>query len=202
MDNRNDHKESTLRILVVEDDENDYFLARDLLSDIGRCSITLDWVSTYETALDTIRLAEHDVYLVDYRLGERDGLQLLREALADGCKAPLILITGQEDHGVDVEAMTAGAMDYLVKGKIDASLLERSIRYGLERRRVERRLEELIVELERALAEIKTLSGLLPICSSCKSVRDDRGYWSQIETYIHERSDAQFSHGLCPTCLL
>ena len=201
MDKRNGLKERTLRILVVDDDEDDFYLARDLLSDIEGCSIALDWLSTYDAALDAIGLGEHDVYLLDYRLGERDGLELLREALANGCKAPMILLTGQDDHGIDLEAMTAGAMDYLVKGQIDATLLDRSIRYALERRRVERQLEELIVELEKALAEIKTLSGLLPICSSCKSVCDDQGYWSQIETYIHERSDAQFSHSLCPTCL-
>ena len=201
MNNRNDLKEGTLRILVVDDDEDDFFIARDLLSDIQGRSVALDWLSTYDAALEAIGLGEHDVYLLDYRLGERDGLELLREALANGCTAPMILLTGQEDHGVDLEATTAGAMDYLVKGQIDTTLLDRSIRYALERRRVETQLEELIVELESALAEIKTLSGLLPICASCKSVRDDQGYWSQIETYIHERSDAQFSHSLCPTCL-
>ena len=69
-----------------------------------------------------------------------------------------------------------------------------------ERKRSEEERERLIVELQEALARIKTLSGLLPICSSCKKIRDDKGYWSQIETYIRDHTEADFSHGLCPVC--
>jgi len=69
-----------------------------------------------------------------------------------------------------------------------------------ERKRVEKEREELIDELQAVLAEVKTLSGLLPICASCKKIRDDQGYWNQIESYIRERSDAEFSHGICPEC--
>ena len=69
-----------------------------------------------------------------------------------------------------------------------------------ERKRVEQERETLISELQQALSEIKTLSGLLPICSSCKKIRDDKGYWNQIESYIMTHSDAQLSHGLCPEC--
>ena len=60
--------------------------------------------------------------------------------------------------------------------------------------------EKLIGDLQQALAKVKTLSGLLPICSSCKKIRDDKGYWNQIETYIRERSEADFTHGICPAC--
>ncbi len=69
-----------------------------------------------------------------------------------------------------------------------------------ERKRVENEREKLIHELQEALAEVKTLSGLLPICSSCKKIRDDKGYWNQIESYISEHSEAEFSHGICPEC--
>ena len=69
-----------------------------------------------------------------------------------------------------------------------------------ERKRAEEAREKLIAELQEALAQIKTLSGLLPICASCKKVRDDTGYWNQIESYIRDRSDAEFSHGICPEC--
>jgi hypothetical protein len=69
-----------------------------------------------------------------------------------------------------------------------------------ERKKAEQQREELIRELTRALSEVKTLSGLLPICASCKNVRNDKGYWEQIEKYIGDRSDAEFSHGLCPAC--
>ena len=80
-------------------------------------------------------------------------------------------------------------------------LLQRSIRYAVQRNQVERRREELISELKVAIAKIRTLGGLLPICSSCKSIRDDEGYWNQLETYIGDHSDAEFSHGVCPQCL-
>ena len=70
-----------------------------------------------------------------------------------------------------------------------------------ERKRAEEERERLIGELKEALAKVKTLSGLIPICASCKKIRDDRGYWNQIESYIHEHSDADFSHGICPDCM-
>ena len=131
-----------IRILVVEDDEDDYVLIRDLLSETGESRFHLEWVANYDAALRAIERHQHDVYLLDYRLGERNGLELLREALAKGCKAPMILLTGQGDYAVDLEATQAGATDFLVKGGFDAALLERSIRYGIERRRAEDTLRQ------------------------------------------------------------
>ena len=190
-----------LRILLVDDDEDDYIITEALLSEIEGQSFDLTWVSSYDAALDTIKRNQHDVYLLDYRLGEHNGLDLLRKVVAEGCTAPMILLTGQGDRDVDVEATKAGAMDYLVKGRIDAAMLERSIRYAVERNRIERQLENTVNELEDALNKINTLSGLLPICSHCKSIRDDGGYWNRLETYIANHSDAEFSHSLCPNCL-
>ena len=69
-----------------------------------------------------------------------------------------------------------------------------------KRKQVEKERDRVILDLQKALAEVKTLSGLLPICSHCKNVRDDKGYWNKIETYIHKRSGAEFSHGICPEC--
>src|SRR5579863_7928966 len=138
-----------LRILIADDDEDDYVLTRDLLLRIGRPRVQLDWSPTYEGALEAIERNQHDVYLFDYHLGHSDGLQLLREALARGCKAPIILLTGNDNWETDVEAMKAGAADYLVKGHLDARLLERSIRYALERTRAQAELLEYAHEIER-----------------------------------------------------
>ena len=137
-----------VRMLLVDDDEDDYFITRQLLSDIDGPRFELGWEASYDLALAAMRENRHEVYLVDYHLGVRDGLELLREAIAGGCDAPIILLTGQGDHEVDLQAMRAGAMDYLVKGRIDAVLLTRSIRYAIQRRRVEKQREQLIDELE------------------------------------------------------
>jgi signal transduction histidine kinase len=140
--------DTPLRVLIADDDEDDYILTRDLLMRIGRPRFQLDWTPSYEGALDAIEQNQHDVYLFDYHLGHADGLQLLREALARGCKAPIILLTGNDNWETDVEAMKAGAADYLVKGQLDARLLERSIRYALERTRAQAELLEYAHEIE------------------------------------------------------
>ena len=140
-----------LRILVVEDDEDDYVLVRDLLSETDESRFHLEWVANYDAALKAIERHQHDVYLLDYRLGERNGLELLREALANGCKAPMILLTGQGDYAVDLDAMQAGAVDFLVKGRFDAALLERSIRYGIERSRTEDTLRQQLTAMNTSM---------------------------------------------------
>jgi len=129
-----------LTVLLIEDDEDDYVLVRSLLSEVPYYKFHLDWVATYDAGLEAIERGRYDVCLLDYRLGERNGLELLREAIAKESKAPIIFLTGQGDYEVDVEAMRAGAADYLVKGKIDVPVLERSIRYAIERKRAEEEL--------------------------------------------------------------
>ena len=131
-----------VRILLVEDDEDDFVLTRDLLADCRRTTFALDWTGSFEEARAAIDCNAHDLYLIDFRLGEHDGLELLRHARKAGVTAPLILLTGQGDGDVDLAAMREGAADYLVKGQIDAPLLERSIRYALEQNRTLRALRE------------------------------------------------------------
>jgi PAS domain S-box-containing protein len=120
---------------LIEDDEDDFLLTRDLLAEIPGRRFEIDWARTWDQGFDAVLRNRHDVCLVDYRLGARTGVELLQEALARGCQAPIILLTGQGEHEVDLQAMRAGASDYLVKGRLDAMLLERSIRYALERKR-------------------------------------------------------------------
>ena len=140
------------RILLVEDDEDDFILARDLLREIFRGRLQLDWLGDWDEALAAIAEARHDVYIVDYRLGARNGVDLVREATLLGSRAPFILLTGQGNRSIDLEAMRVGATDYLVKDEITAPLLDRSIRYAIERHRAERRLVEL--------AQIDQLTGV------------------------------------------
>jgi PAS domain S-box-containing protein len=145
----------TVNVLLVEDDEEDYLITRSLLSQIKPVTFALDWVATYEAALESIANHQHDVYLVDYRLGARDGLEFLQAALANGCRTPIILLTGQSNEDIDLAAMKAGAADYLVKGQIDAALLERSIRYAIERNRTLEALHKSESQLEGILGSLK-----------------------------------------------
>jgi diguanylate cyclase (GGDEF)-like protein len=127
----------TVKVLLVDDDDDDYVMTRDLFSEIEGTCYELQWVITYDQARELIKQRIHDAYLVDYRLGEHTGLDLLRDAIEDGCRAPIIILTGQGDNHLDVQAMKSGAADYLIKGQINAPLLDRSIRYAIERKRTE-----------------------------------------------------------------
>jgi diguanylate cyclase (GGDEF)-like protein/PAS domain S-box-containing protein len=138
----NDRDLRAVRILLVEDDEDDFVLTRELHGESRRTRFELDWVSSFDEALGALTRNGHDVALIDYRLGEHDGLELLHHARDLGVTAPLILLTGQGDGDIDLAAMRAGAADYLVKGQIDAPLLERSIRYAIEQSRTLQALRE------------------------------------------------------------
>lgn len=131
-----DTEQEPVRVLLVDDDEDEYIITRRIISEIVGRKHLLDWAGNYAQGLNMIAENRHDIYLIDYRLDERTGLDLLREAMANECTQPMILLTGQEDREVDIEAMKAGAWDYLVKGRIDAPALERAIRYTLEHKKV------------------------------------------------------------------
>jgi phosphoserine phosphatase RsbU/P len=152
---------SAVRLCLVDDDEDYYVITRDLLADIPSYDFAVTWISTFERALEEIPRSSFDVLVFDYNLGAKNGLDLLRQVLAAGLRAPVIMLTGQGDHTIDLEAMKAGAADYLVKGKIDAVQLERSIRYCMDRfatmeqlRASRDSLRQTTQQLEAALASI------------------------------------------------
>jgi signal transduction histidine kinase len=142
-----------VRVLLVDDDRDDYLLTRDLFAEIPEGRFKLDWVSDYQSGLAALCAGEHDVYLIDYRLGAKTGLDLLAEARERGCTSPVILFTGQSMWEVDLAAMEAGAADYLEKGRLDATLLERAIRYALQQRKYEADLEAKVRERTAELAK-------------------------------------------------
>lgn len=123
----------TIKILFVDDDEEDYVIARNLLAKIEGGSFHMEWEASYTAAVETIKEWRHDVYLIDYRLGEQSGVDLVRLVAESDCNAPAIMLTG--DHRVDIEATRAGAADYLVKWSMTPAGLERAIRNALERKR-------------------------------------------------------------------
>ncbi len=206
-------EDENINILLVDDDEEIYLWIQDLLEDAEiygwvknilcdseTASFKIDYSPTFDKALRVIKKAKHHVYLIDYQLGDKNGIDLLQKAIASGCKAPIIMLTGRGDISTDHTAMMTGAADYLNKYQLNAEVLEHSIRYALERKQIYKEQEKLISELQEALVRVKKLSGLLPICSYCKKIRNDKGYWEQVEQYIEEHSDVDFSHGICPDC--
>ena len=145
------------RILLVDDDEDDYILTRAMLSEARGDRFLLDWAGTYAKGLQAIRASlpgsPYDAILVDYDLGASTGLDMIAEAAALGCQAPIILLTGHGSYEVDLAAMKAGAADYLSKSEVSAPLLERSLRYAIEARRIEDALRQAQDELERRVQE-------------------------------------------------
>ncbi len=119
-----------LRILLVDDDEDDYILTHAVLNECYGDQVEVEWVSSYEPAKAALLSGRHEICLLDYHLDARTGLELLRETTSRGCTTPVILLTGHNDWNTDVEAMEAGAADYLVKGQFGTCRLERSIRYA------------------------------------------------------------------------
>jgi DNA-binding NtrC family response regulator len=122
-----------IRVLLVDDDVDEHVIVSDLLRAASMEVFELTWVPTYERGLESIVAGNCDVCLVDYRLGARTGLELLREIAGQPNRPQVILMTGEGGRDVDLAAAKSGAADYLVKGELTAALLERSLRYALER---------------------------------------------------------------------
>jgi diguanylate cyclase (GGDEF)-like protein len=139
-----ENEPKTINILLIDDDHDDYLILHDDLIQIsGPLKYVLDWADSYQAGVEQIQKDEHDIYLVDYYLGVESGLDLLQEAIQAGCQKPIIMITGRSDPDTDQAALMAGATDYLVKGQITGQLLERSIRYALERNRLLNKIRNL-----------------------------------------------------------
>lgn len=122
-----------LSILLIEDDEDDFLITRDLLQDSSPIHTRLDWAQSFDTGLDALRVRQYAVALVDLRLGPDSGLELVQQARQEGITTPFILLTGQGDDELDARAIALGASDYLVKGLLDRHTLIRSIRYAIDR---------------------------------------------------------------------
>lgn len=148
------NSQATLSVLLIDDDEDDFLLTKELVEDIPGGRFKIDWASTYDEGVKAICEGTHDVYLLDYRLGAKTGIDLLREVHSRSCSGPVILLTGQGHTRTDLEALDAGADDYLEKTGLTSALLERAMRYALAQHRaaaeLERRVRERTEELAKA----------------------------------------------------
>lgn len=123
--------ETSLRILLIDDDEDDQLIVSDLLREVEQTRYTLELVLDADKGVQAAVRGGHDIILLDYRLGARSGLEVMRELTARGVRTPVIMLTGQGDPDIDRQASRAGAYDYLVKGNLSAEGLERAIRYAM-----------------------------------------------------------------------
>ncbi|MBC8402055.1 MAG: response regulator [Candidatus Marinimicrobia bacterium] len=195
------------RFLVIDDDPGDIELLRRHLEDISEGKAEITAFTEPVSALAELSYREFDLIFIDYILGEKTGLEVFLSIRDSGCDHPAIMLTGQGNESVAVEAMKAGVADYLVKGDIKLQSLHHTVVNALDKFKLkqqlaenQQQLAEKVHELQEALGQIKTLKGIIPICSYCKKIRDDENYWDQVESYISRFSEAEFSHGICPDC--
>jgi CheY-like chemotaxis protein len=141
------------------------------------------------------------VGLIDWEMPEMEGIEVCRQARALPTTVPffLILVTVRDSKQDIVAGLLAGANDYITKPFDKTELLAR-VKVGAQMVELQQTLTARVEELKEALINVKQLSGLLPICSYCKKIRDDQNYWQQVESYVGKHSEAQFSHSICPEC--
>ena len=123
------------RILLVEDDHEDFLLTRDMLRDIDGHTYALEWVDAYDQGMDALDRCEHEICLLDFQLGDRTGLEFLRDAQGRGHTVPIIVLTGQANSELEKDVLAAGAADYLVKDHTKRDQLWRALRHASERNR-------------------------------------------------------------------
>jgi len=126
-------KGNQIRIGVIDDDEDDFFIIEEYIREIKNVNFVIDWLNSYKAAIEKIKTGGYHLYFLDYRLGNETGLELLEEATAMQCDSPIVLLTGKGNRAIDIKAMQSGATDYLVKSELNSEKLERCIRYSLDR---------------------------------------------------------------------
>src|SRR2546423_11689216 len=126
-------KPPNVKVLIIDDDEDDFFITSEYLKQIQEYRLQIDWCYRFNDAIQFLHKRSYDMYFVDYRLGAKTGLDFLKEAVRLGCEEPIVLLTGKGNNDVDIEAMQIGATDYLIKTELTTDKLERCIRYSLER---------------------------------------------------------------------
>jgi len=186
------------QILVVEDQG---IVADDLRRRLTRLGYTVpDIAFSGEEAVEKAKTFHPDLILMDIRLkGDMDGVEAA-EKIHGTLDIPIIYLTAHSDRETLSRAKKTEPFGYILKKPFDERELLSNIEMALYKHQMEKKRGRLITKLKKAMAEIKVYRKLLPICASCKKIRDEEGRWHQIESYIRDHSDVEFSHGVCPEC--
>jgi len=188
-----------VRILIAEDDAVSRRLLETALSKWGyEPIVTTDGLQALEIL---VQPGAPSLAVLDWMMPGMDGAEVCRRVRSQGADRLLyiILLTAKARKQDIVQGLTAGADDYIIK-PFDRAELKARISTGERILRLQAELAARVKELELALANVKLLQGLLPICCYCKKIRNDQNYWQQVDTYIADHSEAQFTHGICPEC--
>ena len=189
---------SKSKLLIVEDE---IVIAKDLqkkLSEVGYEAAAI--ASSGEKAIELSSTVKPDLVLMDIVLkGKMDGIETA-EVLRSRYGIPVIYLTAYGDDATIDRAKITEPYGYILK-PFDINMVKITIEMALYKHLAEQEKAKLLADLQEALAHVKTLRGLLPICAWCKKIRNDNGYWEELEAYVHEHSDAEFSHGICPECM-
>ena len=188
-----------MKILIAEDDQvSRRVLALRLKAWGHEVVITKDGTEAWAALQrnDAPRLA-----ILDWMMPGADGVEVCRGVRQRQGTTPIyiILLTAKSSKEDVVKGLEAGANDYIIK-PFDLQELRARIQVGATVVELQQRLAERVIELEEALAQVKRLQGIVPICSYCKHVRNDQNYWQQVESYVSAHSEARFSHSVCPAC--
>jgi sigma-B regulation protein RsbU (phosphoserine phosphatase) len=187
------------RILIVDDIPQSIQVIAGILQNKG---YQMAFAQDGKSALEKVRQVKFDLILLDVMMPGMDGFEVTRilKASPDTKEIPVIMLTAKNEVAEILEGFEAGAVDYVTKPFNAAELLER-VRTHIELKKKSDAEKELISRLKAALTEVHQLSGLLPICSSCKNIRNDEGSWQKLEQYLSDNSDMQFTYSLCPDCI-
>lgn len=185
-------------IMIVEDEA---LVALSLQKKLEKLKYSIPKIAhTGEEAVQEVEKIHPDLVLMDIKLsGKMDGVTAA-EQIRQHNHIPVVFMTAYSDEETLQRAKLSGPFGYILKPYDDRDI-RTTIEIALYKNEMEQEREKLIAELQKALDNVKTLSGLLPICSGCKKIRDDKGYWAQVEEYVMLHTDAKFSHGLCPDCV-
>ncbi|MGE0862800.1 MAG: PleD family two-component system response regulator [Vicinamibacterales bacterium] len=190
-----------MRVLVADDDPVTVVRLRGLAESWG---YTVTTAADGVTALALLRDGDDPprLALLDWVMPGLDGIEVCRQLRSEqpGEGTYVIMLSAKHQPDDVIAGFEAGADDYLIK-PFDAGELRSRLKAGLRIVDLQQRLNANIAQLTEALANVKTLSGMLPICGYCKSIRDDSNYWHRVEEYVSDHANVEFSHGICPSCL-
>ena len=188
-----------MKILIAEDDEVSRRLLAKSLTGWGHEVVITENGTEAWSILQ--REDAPGLAILDWMMPEMDGTDVCRQVRLQESATPtyLILLTAKSRKTDIVEGLAAGANDYITK-PFDSEELQARVRVGVTVIGLQHNLAERVADLEEALAQVRLLQGILPICSYCKHVRDDQNYWQSVERYVTAHSEAKFSHSICPQC--